>query len=344
VVKILAESAMVASLFDTELCHAYQLLLGLVLGATVFGIPAAAADTEKRTPTVALLNPSPPVPRFTQVIQETLQELGYEPGHNIIYLERWGGGREEQLRRDAAELVQLKVDVIAAGSSAGVRAATQATKVIPIVAVDLESDPLANGWVASLGRPGGNVTGFFLDLPELSGKRLEQLKEVIPGLSRVAVLWDPLLDPAALRATETSARALRLRLTILAVRRPDQLSDAFNAAVRKRAQAVLMMQSPTFDGSASQIAALAAQRRLPIAGVFSFLADAGFLLTYGPNVEDLTRRCWIYVDRILKGEKPSNLPVQRPGKFDLVLNLKTAKALGIKFPQTLMLQADRVIK
>jgi putative ABC transport system substrate-binding protein len=315
----------------------YALLITLALGASVFPLPVAGAEGEKRTPTVALLNPAPPVARFSKLIRNTLRELGYEPGRNIIYLERWAGGSEERLNHDAAELVELKVDAIAAGTSAGVRAAARATKTIPIVAVDMESDPVANGWIANLAKPGGNITGFFLDLPELSGKRLEQLKEIIPRLSR-------LLDRAPLEATEVAARKLGLRLLVLEVRTLDDIPQALDTAIKKRAQAVLLMQSPTFEVDPDHIAALAIRRRLPIAGIFPPHADAGFLLAYGPNVDDLTHRCWLYMDRILKGEKPSNLPVQRPSKFDLILNLRTAEALGITFPQSFLLQADRVIK
>lgn len=158
-------------------------------------------------------------------------ELGYEPGRTIIYLERWAGGSQDQLSRDAAELVRLKVDAIAAGTSAGVRAAVRATTTIPIVAVDMESDPVANGWVANLAKPGGNITGFFLDLPEISGKRLGQLKEIMPRLTRVAVLWDALLDRAPLKATEVAARKLGLRLQVLEVRDLGDIPRAFDTAV-----------------------------------------------------------------------------------------------------------------
>jgi len=295
-------------------------------------------------PVVALINPAPQVPHFTHLIRDTFRELGYEPGRNLNYIERWAGGSEDQLRRDAAELAERKVDAIIAGTSAGVRGAVGASRTIPIVAVDMESDPVTNGWAASLAKPGGNVTGFFLDLPELSGKRLEQVKELVPRLSRVAVLYDALLDPAPIRAMETSARSLGLSVVMLRVRRPGELSGAFGTAVRKRAQAVLMMPSPMLEVSASQIADLAVKHRLPLAGAFPSLADVGFLYTYGPNVDDLVRRSIVYVDRILKGERPDNLPIQRPAKFDFVLNTKTAAAIGIKFPQTFFLQADRVIK
>jgi len=320
------------------------LLVGAVLGVLFFALPTVSAEETGKTFKIAFLSPSPPAARWTRVRLETLRELGYVEGRNLLYIERWAGGSEERLHRDAAELVELKVDLIIAASSAAVRAAANATQTIPIVASDMESDPVANGWVASLGRPGGNVTGFFLDLPELSGKRLEQLKEVVPGLSRVAVLWDASLDRTPLKATEVAARALGLRMVTLEVRRPEELERAFRTAVKERVQAVLMMQSPMLEGSASQIATLAAKRRLPIAGFFPFHTESGFLLSYGPDLDDLIRHNTAYADRILKGAKPGNLPVQRPAKFHLVLNLKTAKALGITFPQTLLLQADNVIK
>ena len=188
------------------------------------------------------------------------------------------------------------------------------------------------------------LSAFFLDLPELSGKRLEQLNEVVPGLARVAVLWDASLDRTPLKATEVAARALGLRMITLEVRRPEELEHAFGTAVKERVQAVLVWGSPMIDGAAPKVAALAAQHRLPIAGFFSFHSKAGFLLSYGPDVDDLIRRSLVYVDRILKGAKPGELPVQRPSKFDLVLNRKTAKALGIKFPQALLYQADIVIE
>jgi putative ABC transport system substrate-binding protein len=256
----------------------------VLLGVLFFALPSVGAGETGKAFKLGTLSPAPPVPRISGLIREALRDLGYVEGRNLIYMERWAGGSEERLHRDAAELVELKVDVIYAGSSAGVSAAANATKTIPIVAIDLESDPVANGWAASLGRPGGNVTGFFLDLPELGGKRLEQLKELVPGLSRVAVLWDASQDRTPLKATEVAARALGLRMVTLEVRRPEMLS---RTAVKEQAQAILMMQSPMFDGTASKIATLAAEHRLPIAGFLPFHSESGFLMSYGPDVEDL---------------------------------------------------------
>ena len=318
--------------------------VSLVLGALFSALtPLGAEETGKKFK-LGTLNPGTPVPRFTQAEMGALRDLGYTEGRNLQFIERWAGGSEAQLQRDAVELVKLKVDVILAGSSAGARAAADATKTIPIVAIDLESDPVANGWVATIARPGGNVTGCFLDLPELAGKRLEQLREVVPHLSRVAILWDSSLNRTPLTATRFSAKALGLRTITLEVRRPSDLDHAFTAAVDQRAQAVLMWGSPMFDANVPKIAELAAQRRLPIAGFFPFHSESGFLLSYGPDVEDMTRRCMAYTNRIFRGEKPGDLPVQLPDKFYLVLNLKTANTLGVRFPQALLLQADRIIK
>ncbi|PWT76600.1 MAG: ABC transporter substrate-binding protein [Proteobacteria bacterium] len=315
-------------------------LAGLRLNA----LAAGEEPTGRKPPVVAIINPSPPVPHFRELIHEAARSLGYELGRNLILTEYWAGGSEERLRSDTAAAVGQKVDVLTVGTSAGVRAALAATSTIPIVAVDMESDPVANGWARSLAKPGKNLTGFFLDLPELSGKRLEQLKELIPHLSRVAVLWDALLDRAPLQATQDAARSLGLKLVIVEARRPDELPNAFAIAAKKRAQAVLMMPSPMLEGHAKQIATFAMERRLPIAGVFPTLAQAGFLLTYGPNVDDLVRRSVVYTDRILKGERAGDLPIQHPVKFELVLNAKTANALGIHFPQSFLTRADRVIK
>ena len=336
------EAVDAANRFQAKRVSACVLLM--LLSTLLTTSPGATGQQTAQTPRVGLLNPAPPVAHFSNLVLDILAELGYEPGRNLFYTERWAGGSEERLRRDAAELASLRVNAIQAGSSAAVRAALGATKTIPIVAVDMESDPVANGWAASLAVPGGNLTGFFLDQPELSGKRLGQLQELIPGLLRVAVLWDASLDRAPLRATEVAARSLSLRLIVLEVRSPNALRGAFATAVKKRAQAVLVMPSPLLDGSSKDIASLALENRLPIAGAFPFLADAGFLYTYGPDVDDLVRRSFIYIDRILKGEKPSNLPIQRPAKFDFVLNFRTAAALGINFPESFLIQASRSIR
>ena len=321
-----------------------QAAMTFLLAAILLALSPAMADETRKTFKVGAVNPGTSVPRFTQAETEALQALGYSQGDNLTFIERWAGGSEAQLERDAAELVELKVDAIIAGSSAGARAAAAATKTIPIVAIDLESDPVASGWVATVPKPGGNITGCFLDLPELTGKRLEQLRQVVPRLARIAVLWDTSLNRTPLAATAISAKALGLRTTTLEVRRASDLDHAFTTAVKRRAQAVLIWGGPLFDANAPRIAELAIHHRLPIAGFFPFHPESGFLLSYGPDVEDMTRRCMAYVDRILRGEKPADLPVQFPEKLHLVLNQRTADLLGIKFPEALVLQAQRIIK
>ena len=277
---------------------------GLLVGAVLpdlLGFSAVSAEESGQTFKVGLLEPSTPVLRFSSLRLDALRDLGYVEGRNLLFIQRWAAGSEDQLRRNAVELVELRVDVIIAATSTGVRAAALATKTIPIVAVDMESDPVANGWAASLARPSGNITGFFLDLPDLTGKRLEQLKEVVPGLSRVAVLRDSFQDRTPLKATEASARALGPRVVMLEARGPEDFGRAFGRAVKERAQAVLVWGSPMFDGNAAKIAVLATQHRLPIAGLFPFHPESGFLMSYGPDVDDLIRRSCVYVDRILKG-------------------------------------------
>lgn len=210
--------------------------------------------------------------------------------------------------------------MILAVSSAAVRAATNATKAIPIVGLDLESDPVTSGFVASLARPGGNLTGFFLDLPELNGKRLELLKETIPGIARVAFLWDPTMDPAPRRAAAVAARQLALSLEMVEARGPSDLDGAFRAAVREGCRALMVHESPMLSTQPQLVAALTVKHRLPTTGIFSFFTEAGMLMSYGPNLNALFCQAATYVDRILKGARPGNLPVQRPTKFELVIN------------------------
>jgi len=275
----------------------------------------------------------------TKQVRLTLHE-----GTNIAVEWRFAEGRPDRLRGLATELVGLKVDVIVALSSPAVRAARQATRTIPIVAVDLESDPVANGWVESLARPGGNLTGFFMDFPEISGKRLELLKEAIPGLSRVAVFWDASQDPVQVRATEAAARSLGLRVRVLSVHSPRDIERTLSAAARDRTEVLMLMPSPLFDDYKARILELATRHRLPAAALFSFYVDTGALMSYGPNLDDIRRRSAVYVDKILKGAKPADLPIQRPTKFEFAINLRTAKALGLTIPPSMLVRADEVIR
>ncbi len=244
----------------------------------------------------------------------------------------------------AADLARLSVDVIFARGPAAVTAAKEATRTIPVVAVDLESDPVAAGFVRGLARPGGNITGVFLDLPELSGKQLQLLKEIVPQLSRVAVLGDPVLNAPQFRATEVAARALAMHLQSVEVRALKDFNGALEAAKKGQARAVLLLSSPLVFNVRTRIAALAVEKRLAAVSMFVEFAEAGGLLAYGPSLRESFRRCGAYAGKILQGAKPGEMPVERPERFDLVINLKTAKALRLTIPQSVLGRADQVIQ
>ena len=248
------------------------------------------------------------------------------------------------LSEHAAELARLSVDVILARGPAAVAAAKAVTRTIPVVAVDLESDPVAAGFVRGLAQPGGNITGVFLDLPELSGKQLQLLKETVPRFSRVAVLGDPVLNAPQFRATEVAARALAIQLQSVEVRAQKDFNDALETAKKGQARAVLLLSSPLVFNSRARIAALAVEKRIAAVSMFVEFAEAGGLMAYGPSLRESFRRCGAYAGKILQGAKPGELPIERPERFNLVINLKTAKALGIIIPQTLLLRADQVIE
>jgi putative tryptophan/tyrosine transport system substrate-binding protein len=277
--------------------------------------------------------------------QQQLQELGYIEGQNLALEVRAAEGQFERLPGLAAELVRLHVDVIvASGPEATLRAARGATDTIPIVMRALDYDPIALGYVAGLARPGGNITGVVHQQLELTAKQLELLKEALPTVTRVAVLWD---DASAdqRRAAEAAARPLGVQLQPLELRQPPyEFAGAFAAAAQGQAEALLVLNSPIFFMQSAQIVDLAARSRLPTMFSASASARAGGLMAYDVNRVEIGRRAATYVDKILKGAKPADLPVEQPTKFELVLNLKTAQALGITFPPTLLVLADEVIQ
>jgi len=305
----------------------------------------AHAQPSAKAPRVGWLSrgagPDAPFKAFA----EGLRELGYVIGESVLVdVRATQHGKIEEYRALAAELVAARVEVVLASNPHALEAMTKATKTIPIVGVDLESDPEAKGWVGSVARPGGNVTGFFLDIPEMSGQHLHLLKEVKPTLQRVAVLGDPRVNEVQFRATEAAARAGGLALQPLPIESPNEIPGTIAEAARRRAGALLVLTSPLLFTSLPLVAEAAVKHRLPAINLFvPFFADAGGLLAYGPDFRDLFRRAAGYVDRILKGAKPAGLPVQRPTRFEFVINLKTAKALGLQVPQSLLLRADRVI-
>ena len=274
-----------------------------------------------------------------------LRELGYVEGENTTIDRRYSQGRDERLPALAAELVRLNVHAIVATGGSPPYAAKQATSTIPIVFSN-NGDPVGSGLVASLGRPGGNVTGLSLVSPEIVGKRLQLLKEALPGISRVAVLSNPSspMRALSLREAEVAARPLHVQLRMLEAQAPRDLASAFSTATKERIQALMVLGGPMFYRERAHIADLATKSHLPAIAAQREYAEVGCLMTYGANLRENYRRAAIYVDRILKGAKPADLPVEQPTKFELVINLKTAKTLRLTVPQSLLLRADHVIE
>jgi putative ABC transport system substrate-binding protein len=277
-----------------------------------------------------------------------LRDLDYVEGRNLMIEYRYAEGKPERYPALAAELVALKVDVIVSANTLGTLAAKQATKTIPIVFVGA-ADPVQSGLVTSLARPGGNATGLSALSPELVGKCLELLAQAVPGVSRVAVLWQPgaqgeRTDKDMLKGADVAARALGMRLQFVEARGPTEFDRAFSDMTRARADALTVLGSAMFNNERRRLVDLAAKNRLPAVYSGRASVDAGGLMSYGPNIADLWRRAATYVDKILKGAKPADLPVEQPTKFELVINLKTARALGLTIPPSLLQRADQVIE
>jgi putative ABC transport system substrate-binding protein len=274
---------------------------------------------------------------------DRLRELGYIEGRNVVFVQRYGDGRMERLPDLAAELVRLRVDVIVTGTNLHVAAVRHATETIPIVMV-FTADPVGAGFVASLGRPGGNVTGLTADAsPDLWGKYLSLLKEVVPRLSRVGVLGQ-VASQVGFAELEAASQNLGVALEVADLQRPEDIDRAFATMISQRVEALLVVVGPLTYLLREEIADAALKHQLPAMTNASQFAQAGLLMSYGPNVEDLYRQAATYVDKILHGASPADLPVEQPTKFELVLNLKTAKALGLTFPQALLATADEVIE
>jgi putative ABC transport system substrate-binding protein len=320
----------------------------VALGATPLAwagaVRAQAPPTVRRIGLFSQTSPSVTAPSY-QAFRLGLRDLGWIEGKNISIEYRYAEGRHDRLPDLAADLVRLKVDVIVTFATSDTVAAQNATRVIPIV-MAAGADPVAAGLVESFARSGGNVTGLSQMIVELAGKRLELLKEILPALSRVAVLWNPLSVSATLNWKEIQqpARQLGIQLHSLEVRSPNEFDQALEDAIRARAGALVTLADPVTGANLKRIAGLAAKSRLPSIYHDSAFADAGGLLTYGAHRPDLYRRAATYVDKILKGAKPGDLPIEQPTKFELVINMKTAKALGIKIPQSILQRADKVIE
>jgi putative ABC transport system substrate-binding protein len=310
---------------------------------------AAEAQQTTKVFRIAIFMTVPPTDAAASALQEALlqglRDLGYVEGKNIVIERRYSEGKSERLPAIAAELVRLKLDVIVAPAVQPPEAAKRATSTIPIVITN-HSDPVGTGLVASLARPGGNVTGICTVVPELVGKHLQLLKETVPRISHVAALSNP-SNPAHapyLRAAEVAARTLEIRLHILRASAPSDFVAAFSAMTTQSDGALVMLGDPMFYGQRAHVAELAAKYRLPAIGPWREFVEAGGLIAYGANLADLFRRAATYVDKVLRGAKPADLPVEQPTKFELVVNLKTAKALGLTIPQSILLRADRVIE
>jgi putative ABC transport system substrate-binding protein len=314
--------------------------ISVIAGAAAW--PLAARAQQATMPVVGTLLVFPWLPDPLAAFQRGMAEAGYVEGKNLA--SEFRVSRPELMLEAADDLVRRNVNVIFASVPDAVDAARKATTSIPIVALDLESDPLAKGYVKSLARPGGNLTGIFLDIPELSGKHVGLLKEIVPRLSRIAVFGIPGLNTAQFAATETAVRALGLEAEIMEVRVASDFEPALETARTKHVEAGILVSSPLAFLASKQIGELALAKRLPLISLFDEFPKVGGLIAYGPNLGDMFRRCGEYVGKVLHGAKPSDLPIQRPEKFDLVINLKTAAALGVTVPPVLLATADEVIE
>ncbi len=321
-------------------------LCGLTLGSPASPL-AAEAQSAGKVPLIGYVGNSSPSlePRLLGAFRDGLRNLGYVEGQNIRIEYRWAEGRYERFPDFMAELVRLRVEVIVVAGTPATLAARRATNAIPIVMAVI-GDALETGVVPSLARPGGNVTGLSTVVPELEGKRLELLKQALPKLSRLAILANP-ANPfvaVAWRQTQRAAETLHIKLQRVDVRQPEEFGNAFSVIANERPDALTVMADRFILTHRAQIIAFGTKSRLP--GMFPYweFVEEGGLMAYGPSYADMFRRSATYVDKILKGVKPADLPVEQPTKFELIINLKTAKTLGLTIPQTLLLRADQVIE
>ena len=317
-------------------------LLCFVAGALIAASIGTRAQPPRKIPVVGFLGYGNA--EASNLFRTTMRELGYIEGASIIVEPRFAKGDPALFPLLALELVRLNVDVLYATGPAAARAAKDATSAIPIVVLDLETDPVRSGMVRSLAQPGGNITGSFLDQPAIAGKWLQLLSEAAPGRRRVGLLWDATTGTDQLVAAKAAAQSLGTELRILEIRRSDDLDRVLLDAPNAGATAVAMLASPIISGNSKRIAEIMTRIRLPAISPFRAFADNGGLMSYGPHLLEFRRFAATYVDRILKGAKPAELPIQQSTKFQFVVNVKAAKALGLTIPQTLLLRADEVIQ
>jgi putative ABC transport system substrate-binding protein len=319
----------------------------IVLAGAGIAVPALTqAQQARKVPVVGFLHPgfadtgSPAL----ESLRQGLLDAGYREGQTIRVESRWANGRPEILPRLARELIELRVDILVPTARPSIEAARAATSTVPIVANDLESDPVASGYVASLAHPGGNLTGLFLDAPTLCGKWLQQMGEVVPGLSKVAALWDATTGNYQLDAIKAAAKAASVELRVMEFSDDAGLESALALGLKETPQAVVLLGSPLIRQGASRIAVMLSTSRIPAISPFRTFPDAGGLMSYGPDLIHLYRSIGAYLAKILEGARPGDLPVQRPTKFDLIVNLKAAKALGVTMPGSFLAGADEVIE
>jgi len=322
--------------------------LSAVTGNLLAAPLAAGAQSTARLPRIGILTPGTAATTqdLFEAFRRGMRERGYIEGQHVIFERHFGAGKPDRLSDAAAELARRKVDVIVASTDPAIAAIKQQTRTIPIVMAN-STDPVTTGFVVSLARPGGNITGNSGMSPELSGKRLELLREVVPRLSRVAFLWNPDIRGAVLdyKETQDAARSLQLQLQSVEVSRADDLDRALSELTTGQVNALIVpAPNPVAYANRAQIARFAQQHRLPSMYGTRAFAEVGGLMAFGPSAADQWRRAATYVDKILRGAKPADLPVEQPEKFELVINLKTAKALGLTIPPSLLQQADQVIE
>jgi putative ABC transport system substrate-binding protein len=316
--------------------------IAVVGGAAAWPVAARAQQQSGKLPMIGSIQTAPA--ENTEALIEGLHDAGYVDGQNVILNTRYHHGSLERIDEFARELVSLKCNVIVAAAPYAIGAVLKETNTIPTVGLDLESDPVANRWVKSLARPGGNFTGLFLDVPELGGKQIELLRKVVPTITNLAVLWDATIATLQFRATEMAAQSLGISLSSFPIRNVEEIKDAVERAAHDRVHGMIVLTSPLIFNQRSQIADLALKQRLPTISIFNGYPKVGGLMAYGPNLPSMFKRAATYVDRILSGAKPGELPIERPTKFELVINLRTAKALGVEVPGQLQQLADDLIE
>jgi ABC-type uncharacterized transport system substrate-binding protein len=317
-----------------------------LIGGAAAAWPLAARAQQRKILKVGFLYPGPSTAAAARIdaVLGGLRTAGYRVPEEVDFISRIAEGDLTRLTPMAIELMNENVDVIVAASAGAALAVRSVTATIPIVTLDLEADPVATGMIASLARPGGNITGLFFDFPEFRTKLLELLKEVVPSLSKIAVIWDPNSGTAQLKSIEVAAQATKLKLEKLEVRNAVELDQAFDTAQRVNVDAAIILSSPIIGANAKRAAELTLRHRLPAVALISEFTRNGGLMSYGPNLLDIYRHVGGMAAKILQGKKPADLPVELPTNFELVVNLKTAKALGVVIPPALLTSADEVIE